>query len=151
MHWGEIDLAGKVWTLPAHKTKGAREHRVPLSSRAIAILREMQKWRVSDYVFPGQRDNRPLNDLTINAVLRRAGVTATVHGTGRSSFRDWAAECTKFPSEVCEMALGHVIGNAVEAAYRRGDLFAKRTRLMDAWAQFCARPGGDARVVPLRA
>lgn len=141
--WDEIDLDGKVWTVPAHKTKGAKEHRVPLSARAIAILREMQQRRRSgDYVFPGQRDGKPLTDLTINRTLERAGVDATVHGTARSSFRDWAAERTNFAAEVCEMALGHVIANAVEAAYRRGDLFEKRRKLMDAWSRFCtAEPG----------
>lgn len=111
----------------------------------------MQKARRSDYVFPGERERRPLNDLTVNAVLQRAGVDATVHGTARSSPRDWASERTNYPAEVCEMALGHVIANAVEAAYRRGDLFVKRRALMDAWSAFCGQPPAEGKVVPLRA
>jgi integrase len=148
--WSEIDLASKVWTIPADRMKGGREHRVPLSDRAVAILREMQSRCQSDYAFPGQR-NAGLSNASLSAMLKimhRADLT--VHGF-RSTFRDWASECTNFPNEVCEAALAHVVSDKTEAAYRRGDLFEKRRRLMAAWAEYCgksAQPAGS--VTPMR-
>jgi integrase len=137
--WREIDLDNRTWTVPARRTKANREHKVPLSDAAVAVLEAMRAIRVSDYVFPGVRRGRPVSK---NIVLRRMKATAdadvTVHGL-RSTFRDWAAERTSFPREVAEMALAHAIPNAVEAAYRRGDLFEKRRKLMDAWAAYCAK------------
>jgi integrase len=139
--WDEIDFEARLWTIPARRMKGAREHRVPLSPRALAILREMEKARRSAFVFPGFKRDCPLSDMTLSAVLRRAGADVTVHGF-RSSFRDWCGERTAFPREVAEAALAHLVGDDVERAYRRGDALEKRRKLMDAWAQFCAGSAG---------
>ena len=133
--WDEIDLDSKVWTIPAERMKAGREHRVPLTDDAIAILESLPRFEGSPYVFPAVRGG-VLSDMSISAVCRRMGVPAVPHGF-RSTFRDWCAENTNFPREVAEMALAHTIENATEAAYRRGDLFMKRRRLMDAWAKFC--------------
>jgi integrase len=147
--WDEIDLTAKVWTIPAERMKGGREHRVPLSSAALALLKRMQSIRTNDFVFPGMRGR--LTPKTMQLVLRRMGRRGlTVHGF-RSSFRDWAAERTSFPREAVEMALAHAVSNAVEAAYRRGDLFEKRCRLMEEWATFCGRPQSGRDVVAIRA
>ena len=121
--------------------KAYREHKVPLNARAMAILTEMRAISQSDFVFRGRRGK-----LSEVRVLR--GSNITVHGF-RSTFRDWAAERTNFPREVAEMALAHAIPNAVEAAYRRGDLFEKRRKLMDAWAEFCGKPQSGGKVVPI--
>jgi integrase len=135
--WAEIDLEAKVWTIPPERMKSEKEHRVPLSDRAVAILREMEAVAVNDLVFPGQRDKRPLSDMTLSKALKTAGAGAyTVHGF-RSSFRDWAADATNFQREVAEAALAHAVGDAVERAYRRGDALAKRRKLMEAWASYC--------------
>jgi integrase len=129
-----------VWTVPPQRMKAGREHRVPLSGRALEIVRAMHEVRSSEYVFPGQSANRPLSGTAFDQVLRRMKIEdATPHGF-RSSFRDWSAETTSFANEVCEAALAHVIENKAEAAYRRGDLFEKRTKLMEAWAAYCAEP-----------
>jgi integrase len=146
--WTEIDLAAKVWTVPAARMKTAREHRVPLSRRALEILGAMG--RESNFVFPGGREGRPLSNMAMLKTLERMGYgEVTVHGF-RSTFRDWAAETTAYPNHVVEMALAHAVGDKVEAAYRRGDLFEKRRRLMDAWAQFCGQPAGAGKVVAMR-
>jgi len=138
--WGEFDLERAVWTIPAARMKAGREHRVPLSRRALKIVKAMHQVRDGDFVFPGQKAAMPLSVMALGMVLRRMSIKdATVHGF-RSAFRDWAAECTNFTNEVCEAALAHVIANKVEAAYRRGDLFDKRRKLMEAWAVFCAAP-----------
>jgi integrase len=138
--WDEFDLERAIWTVPATRMKGGREHRVPLSPRALAIAKAMHAVRISDFVFPGQKPDRPLSGIALRTVLQRMKIPAvTVHGF-RSAFRDWAAECTHVSNEVCEAALAHAIGNQVEAAYRRSDLFAKRRELMDAWAAYCAHP-----------
>jgi integrase len=148
--WDEIDLGGRVWTVPATRMKGGREHKVPLSNAAAALLKKMAAVRRSDYVFPGARDGRPVGENTPSRLAKEAaGADITVHGL-RSTFRDWAAERTNFPREVAEMALAHAIPNAVEAAYRRGDLFDKRRKLMEAWAEFCGKPQGGSAAVPLR-
>jgi len=136
----EIDLDEQVWTIPASRMKAGKEHRVPLSKEALAILAEQRKVREGDFVFAGSKAGRPLGPNAMTSVLRRIGRSElTVHGF-RSTFRDWAAERSNFPQEVCEMALAHAVSNQVEAAYRRGDLFAKRRQLMEAWARFCAMP-----------
>jgi integrase len=141
--WNEFDLDRAIWTVPAGRMKAAREHRVPLSPRALRIVADLEDNRTSDFVFPGEKAGCPLSGMSLEMVLRRMKIEdATVHGF-RSSFRDWAAECTNFPNEVCEAALAHVIGNKAEAAYRRGDLFDKRRKLMDAWAAYCGTTKTD--------
>jgi integrase len=142
--WSEIDLSARVWTIPGARMKAGKEHRVPLTDAAIRVLKAAQGLRqkstVDEYVFPGAAVGRPLSVMAMAMVLRRMGRgELTVHGF-RSSFRDWAAERTSYPAEVVEMALAHAVGNRVEAAYRRGDLFEKRGRLMREWATFCAMP-----------
>ncbi len=141
--WEEFDLVARTWTIPAAKMKAKREHRVPLSKRAIAVLRGMEAFRRGACVFPSSIMNKPLSDMTLSAVLRRMDRDdITVHGF-RSSFRDWAAEETDFSGEVIEMSLAHAIGNKVEAAYRRGDLFEKRRELMTDWAKYCTARSGQ--------
>ncbi len=135
--WAELDLERGIWTVPASRMKAGREHRVPLSGRAMAILSRMHEGRVGDFVFPGLKGDRPLSTMALEMVLRRMKVDATVHGF-RSAFRDWAAEQTSVPREVAEAALAHVLENKVEAAYRRSDLFEKRRGLMEQWAKHCA-------------
>lgn len=150
MTWEEVDLDAGLWTVPADRMKAGREHRVPLSSSALAVLNRAPRWPGVDVVFPGTK-GQPLSDMSLTAVLKRLEVPVTAHGF-RSSFRDWAAESTGYPGDVVEMALAHTIGSKVEAAYRRGDLFDKRVRLMDDWAAFCAVAAGAGAgvVVPLR-
>src|SRR6266446_7068944 len=140
--WDEIDLGEKIWVVPAARMKAGREHRVPLSGAAVAILEEMKKIRESDFVFPGGKKGKPLSNMAMLAVLKRMDRDDLTNHGFRSSFRDWAAERTNFPREVAEMALAHAVGDKVEAAYRRGDLFQKRRQLMEAWGKFCvtARP-----------
>ena len=133
--WGEVDLEKAIWTIPPARMKASKEHRVPLSPRAVEIL-EFLKPLNKTWVFPAAKGGK-LSGMAMTMVLRRMKVDATVHGF-RSAFRDWAAECTGYAHEVCEMALAHVIGNKAEAAYRRGDLFEKRRRLMTDWAAYCA-------------
>jgi len=145
--WDEIDFETKIWTVPAERMKGLTEHRVPLVERAIEILAEIQSTANNRFVFPGNRPNKGLSNMSLLAVLRRLQIEATAHGF-RSSFRDWASEVSDFPSEVAEQALAHVNKNKVEAAYRRGDLFVKRQRLMDAWASYLEKP--QASVIPIR-
>ena len=142
--WDELDLERAVWTLPAARMKTGKEHRVPLSAPAIAVLDKVALLRTEDGpVFPGQMRRRPLTKLALTRPLARAGRgDLTAHGF-RSTFRDWAAETTHHPNHVVEQALAHTIGNAVEAAYRRGDLFAKRVALMDDWAAFLGRPAAE--------
>jgi integrase len=132
--WSEVDLAKAVWTVPAERMKAGKEHRVPLSPRALDIL-ESTKPLGGSYLFPGAKRDK-LSSMAMAMLLRRMKQDITVHGF-RSAFRDWAAECTGYSHEVAEMALAHTIGNAVERAYRRGDLFDKRRRLMADWAVFC--------------
>jgi integrase len=135
--WDEIDLDRAVWTIHADRMKAGKEHRVPLPDRAVELLREMQEVRVSDFIFPGQGPGRPLSNMAFLQLLKRMRhEDLTAHGF-RSTFRDWAAERTSFPRELAEKALAHAVGNKVEAAYQRGDLFDKRRKLMDAWAQYC--------------
>jgi integrase len=132
----EIDLKEKTWTVPANRIKGGKKHRVPLADHAIDLLKALPTERGNDHVFIGPRKGAGLSNMSMSAVLKRMGYGhVTVHGM-RSTFRDWAAERTNAPNHVVEMALAHVIGSDVEAAYRRGDLFEKRKRLMTDWAKF---------------
>lgn len=138
--WAEFDLLEKIWVVPRERMKAGREHRVPLSDRAMAILKEVKPNQISGdiFVFQGNRLGSPLSNMAFLMLLRRMKRDdLTVHGF-RSTFRDWAAEHTNFANEVAELALAHTIGNKVEAAYRRGDMFEKRRALMDAWAKACA-------------
>jgi integrase len=135
--WAEIDLKAAVWTIPGKRMKMGREHRVPLSPTAIALLAALPRMVGTEFVFPAPRGGA-LSDMTLSAVVRRMKVAAVPHGF-RSTFRDWASEQTNYPRDVAEMALAHAIGDKVEAAYRRGDLFEKRRGLMTDWATFCGR------------
>jgi integrase len=147
--WDEFDLDRAVWTIPAVRMKAGREHRVPLSKGALKIINTMDAVRNGDFVFCGQKPGKPLSTMALEMVLRRMEIAdVTVHGF-RSAFRDWAAECTNFPNEVCEAALAHVVRNKAEAAYRRGDLLDKRRDLMEVWAAYCTAPA-VAKVVPFR-
>jgi integrase len=149
--WSEIDLAARLWTVPASRMKAGKEHRVPLSTRAITILEEMTQLididkennadsETNPFVFPGGKSGQPLSNMAFLMLLRRMKRDdLTAHGF-RSTFRDWAAERTKFPSEVAEMALAHAVSSKVEQAYRRGDLFERRRRMIAAWSTFCAAP-----------
>ena len=148
--WQEIDIAERLWVVPAARIKSGREHRVPLSDTALAIVEEMTSVRHGQFVFPrGRAPGRPMGHMAMLRVLGRMGRgQLSVHGF-RSSFRDWCAEQTNFPAEAAEMALAHAVGDKVEAAYRRGDMFEIRRRLMQAWANFAANPEG-ANIVKLR-
>lgn len=152
--WAEVDLDAAVWTIPGERMKAGTEHSVPLSDRAVAILREvlpLAKGSADAPLFPGQK-GQALSGMSMAMLMRRLGRDETVHGTARSAFRDWAAECTGYAHEVCEMALAHTIGNKAEAAYRRGNLFDKRRRLMADWADYCASAGAaGGNVTPIRA
>jgi integrase len=143
--WSEIYLDQRTWVVPPARMKAGRAHRVPLSERALEILRQAKTLAGgSSYVFPGRHPDRGLSNGVFLMALRRMNVATTPHGF-RSSFRDWAAERTNVPREVAEMALAHTVENRVEAAYRRGDLFEKRRELMESWSMFATHPGpGDS-------
>jgi integrase len=155
VRWSEIDLINKTWTVPAGRMKAGREHRVPLSPRALAILEDMQEHRHADdgFVFPGGKPGKPLSNMAFLMLLRRMDRgDLTAHGF-RSSFRDWAAERTNFPPEVAEMALAHTVSDKTVAAYNRSDLFERRRRLMQQWATFCTTPPAQERqsnIAPIR-
>lgn len=134
--WPEIDLDAGLWVIPAARMKAGAEHRVPLSTPAIALLRKLLSVRGGEFVFPGQSADRQMSNMAMAMVLRRMKVDATPHGF-RSTFRTWAAEETGCPAEVCEAALAHTIQSKVIAAYQRGDLFEKRRELMTEWANHC--------------
>jgi integrase len=145
--WGEID--GNVWTVPAERMKSGKPHRVPLSDRAVELLASLP--REGEFIFVGAGTSATSNPHQLKRALHRMGYdNITVHGF-RSCFRDWAAETTTHPNHVVEMALAHVIGNGVESAYRRGDLFEKRRQLMQDWSEYCGRPRAEGDLVPLRA
>jgi len=151
--WAEIDFGQRVWTVPAERMKAGKPHRVALSEAAFAIVMAMHEIRCSKFVFPGAKSDRRLSATSLHMLLRRMGHDGlTVHGF-RSSFADWAADCTAFPEEVREMALAHAVGDKVEAAYRRGDLFEKRRQLGQAWADYCNVPFPEpiSEVVPISA
>lgn len=164
--WREMDLDGRVWTVPAERMKARREHRVPLSPPALAVLRALLPLRTGPdaLVFPGQARGRPLSQMAMLMLLRRmnphgegrparwrdgrTGEPVAVHGF-RSTFRDWAGEASAHPTDVAEAALAHAVTNKVEAAYARGDLFAKRALLMADWAAFCGGgPGASSPAAP---
>lgn len=147
--WNEIDLDAGIWTVPAERMKAGREHRVPLCRRTVDLLNELPRIDASPLVFPAPRGGE-LSDMSLVAVMRRMKSDAVPHGF-RSTFRDWAAERTNYPREVAEIALAHTIESKVEAAYRRGDLFGKRRRMMEEWARFCATESQSGAVVPLNA
>jgi integrase len=152
--WDEI--AGDVWTIPAERTKARREHRVPLSKPALAILDTLRPMAdllghgAAGFIFPGGKPGKPLSNMAMLATLKRMGrEDVTTHGF-RSAFRDWCGEQTNFPREVAEAALAHVIKDKAEAAYARGDLLAKRSQLMAAWGLYCSsKPATNGEVVPL--
>jgi integrase len=149
--WSEIDFLDKTLTVPAGRMKARREHRVPLSARALAILHNVQGLRTGGYpeafVFPGAKPGKPLSNMAFLMLLRRMGRgDLTAHGF-RATFKTWASDRTSFQNEVVEASLAHAIGSKVEQAYRRGDLFDKRRKLMDAWAAYCAAPNADKVVV----
>jgi len=142
--WDEIDFDGAIWTVPAARMKAAREHRVPLSNRAVEIVTALQETRVSEFVFPG-RGKQPLSSMAM--LLRDLAPGVTVHGM-RSAFRDWCGEATNFPRDVAEQALAHAVGDETERAYRRGDALEKRRLMMQQWQNWCdGRPA--AKVIEL--
>jgi integrase len=153
--WAEFDLDVGLWTIPAERMKARREHRVALSNRALAIVKELSGARSSEYVFPGQKAGKPLSNMAMLMLLERMGRRGTITSHGfRSTFSDWASEVSPYSSELRETALAHTIGNKAEAAYRRGDALEKRRAMMESWAAWCepkepnvvafARPGGIA-------
>jgi integrase len=145
--WDEIDLEERIWTVPAARMKKTgKQHRVPLSHAAFAIVRSLIGIQCGEFVFPGMTWGKPLSNMSLLMLLRRMEHDElTVHGF-RSTFTDWAAERTAFPIEVRQMALAHTVGDKVEAAYRRGDLFEKRRQLGQAWAEFCGYRIGGAEL-----
>ena len=141
--WSEFDLDKAIWTIPACRMKAGHAHRVPLTARAVEILKGMTRVHDNDHVFPGNTKGKPLSGMAMTMQLRRMDRgNITVHGF-RSTFRDWASEQTSFPHETCEHALAHRISDKAEAAYRRGDQFDKRRKLMEAWAGFCETRTGN--------
>jgi integrase len=147
--WAEIDLQNKVWEVPAARMKGGRPHRVPLSDRASEIIKVLAEVKCSDFIFPGNKPKKPLSNMATDMLLRRMSAgEVTTHGF-RSSFRDWAGDCTSFPKEVAEAALAHAVGDQTERAYRRGDALEKRRQLMDAWATYL-EPNAESNVMPIR-
>ncbi|MET3371798.1 integrase [Variovorax boronicumulans] len=154
--WEEIDLGAKLWTIPPERMKAKKEHRVPLSKQAMQLLEGLERIEGSEMVFPGRKPLQPLSDMSLTACMRRMdykdakGRVCVPHGC-RSTFRDWASEKTTFPGDMAEMALAHTIDSAVEAAYRRGDMLAKRLKMMQAWADFCDAIPKAGNVVPFKA
>lgn len=150
--WNEIDVDNQLWIVPAERMKAKREHRIPLSSRASEIVKEMQSLRTNNAIFPGRSKGGFLSNAAMDKLLQQTlGIDATVHGM-RSAFRDWASEETSYPHEICEMALAHTIRNQAEAAYRRGDLMRKRRNLMEDWLLFCetTKDAKSSDIVPIR-
>lgn len=149
----ELDLSAKLWTIPAVRMKGGREHRVPLCDRAVEIIKTVPREKNNPHIFAGGKTGRPLSNMALLELLKDMRPGLTVHGF-RSTFRDWGSELTSYPNTVLEMALAHAVSDKVEAAYRRGDLFEKRRRLMADWAKFCATPRAAKQtdnVTPLKA
>lgn len=143
MTWGELDLEAATWTVPAERMKAGREHVVPLPAQAVALFVRMKAHRRehTDLVFPGQKRGKPLSDMTLTKALRDMGVSVTAHGF-RSTFRDWVAEKTNWPSDLAEAALAHVVADKTVAAYQRGAMLEKRRELMAAWASYCDGASG---------
>ena len=148
--WDEIDWDNSTWTISAERMKAGREHRVPLSPDAVALLKALPTEQGNDFVFLGSAAGRGISDMTMTKTLTRMGRRVTVHGF-RSTFMDWAHECANFDKIVIDMALAHAVGDRVEAAYRRGDLIQKRRRLLDAWSRYCSGvPTGTGKVLPMK-
>lgn len=145
--WSEVDMDSGLWIIPAERMKAEKEHRVPLSKSALELLKGLPRVAGSDLLFIAPR-NGMISDATMSAVLKRMQAPAVPHGF-RSTFRDWASEVSPYPSEMAEMALAHTVGDKVEAAYRRGDLFMKRVIMMEDWAKFCATERPQSAVVPI--
>lgn len=145
--WDEFDEEQRLWVIPKERMKAGREHRVPLSEAAWRLLKSLPRDDTVPYVFPSSKGT-PLSDATLLKVLKDMGVPAVPHGF-RSTFKDWAVECTNYPSEMSEMALAHAVPDKVEAAYRRGDLLMRRYQMMDDWANFCERKWERGLVVPI--
>jgi integrase len=144
--WAEFDLENGLWTIPAARMKAGREHRVPLSARAHAIVKALHDTRISEYVFPGHAKGKPLSNMAFAKLMERLKADAfTAHGF-RSAFRDWEGDCTAFPRDVAEQALAHRVGDATEQAYRRADALEKRRKLMAAWSDYCASENGGTVV-----
>jgi integrase len=140
--WSEIDAQERLWTIPADRMKAKREHRVPLSDEALAMLGRVRGLD-PEFIFPGQKRGKGLSNMAMTQLMRRLGHgDVTVHGF-RSSFRDWAEERGGMPREVAELSLAHEVGNAVERAYRRSDMLDKRRTLMERWARFCCPTSAD--------
>jgi integrase len=150
--WAEIDLDQNVWTIPASRMKAGLEHRVPLSTQAVALLKALPRHADNDLVFPSPQGGRKLSDMTLLAVMKRMEVDAVPHGM-RSTFRMWCGDCTNFPREVAEAALAHTLKDKTEAAYMRSDLLSVRVRLMQQWADFVGKPAvkGGGNVVAINA
>ena len=135
--WPEVDLEAAVWTVPAERMKAGKEHRVPLTPRAVVIIEALQETKVNDFIFPGERKDAPLSSMAFAMLIRRMKVEQyTAHGF-RSAFRDWAGDETSFPRELAEAALAHRVGDETERAYRRSDALDRRRKLMVAWMDFC--------------
>ena len=148
MMWSEVYLDTAIWTIPADRMKAGREHRVPLCARALEILTEARQFgNGSGLVFPGTRPGKPLSDMTLSKLMRDLSLDAVPHGF-RSSFRDWAAECTNAPRAVMEAALAHTIPNKAEAAYARSDLFERRRKLMEQWAEYLSQ-SPETKIIPM--
>ena len=151
--WSEINLSLAVWTVPSNRTKSGREHRIPLSSEAMAVLREMKTAQTDtdNYVFPGRHSGKQMSENTMRKCLQNDMHRwhLTVHGF-RSTFRDWAAEQTNFPREVAEAALAHALKDKTEAAYQRGDMLERRQELMETWAKHCSSDAVRGRVLQMR-
>lgn len=147
---GEFDIKARVWTVPASRMKSGREHRVPLSARAVELVREFEE-SGSEWVFPGHKAGTHLSNMAMLTLLKKriGRPDLTVHGF-RSTFRDWTAEQTAYPNEVAEMALAHTIGDKTEKAYRRGDLFTKRSKMMADWSRFIDQGGTSGTVATIR-
>jgi len=145
--WCEIDTSNKVWIIPAHRMKADNEHRVPLSDEALKIINEVQGYN-TDLLFTGIKRGQAISEATIRKLLKKTHATITTHGF-RSTFRDWCAEMTAYPRELAEKALAHSVGNATEAAYQRGDMLAKRQRLMTAWGDYCTTDSIKSGVIPI--
>lgn len=136
--WSEIDFEGEAWNVPAERMKMKRAHRVPLSRRALAILKEAEGLKESDFIFPGTKAGKMLSDMTLSKLVKELGFPVDVHGF-RTSFRTWTQERTNFPNDIAERALAHVVGSEVERAYARSDLFGKRRTMMEAWSAYVSR------------
>jgi integrase len=148
--WPEIDLDSELWTISATRMKAGKEHRVPLSAPAVALLKRMRATANGPFVFPDRKASRPLSNMAMLALLRRMGLDDLTAHSFRSTFRNWAAEQTSSPAEAVEMALAHRVWDKVEAAYRHGDLLEKRRRLMTEWARYCGTVQKAGKVVPIR-